>query len=87
MSYASTTPKIYVSAYVAGAQSGGQVSAELVYDKTGEKVGPVTNTNSESGDMISNFSFSKPTNNWPAGSYRINVTSGSATGNTTFTVQ
>jgi len=72
-SFSATTPEIFVSAYLSGSEVGSKVSAELTYLDTGDKVGPATNDLEDGGDIISNFSFSKPTKGWPEGNYTIRV--------------
>jgi hypothetical protein len=72
--YSPTVPEINVSAYIENAVKGGKVSADLVYSRTGDIVGPVSNGIVEDGDRISNFSFSKPTKGWPEGNYRVIIT-------------
>lgn len=71
--YTTQTPEILVSAYIKNAQKDMTVQAVLVYAKTGEKVGPATNTVEQDGDIISSFTFSKPTKGWAAGDYQIAV--------------
>lgn len=71
--FSQTTPEIFVSAYVSNAQKGSQASGELTYIKTGDKIGPATNNFEEGGDPITGFSFSKPTNGWPQGEYKIRI--------------
>lgn len=72
-SFSTTTPIIYVSAYIYGAEKGSQTSADLTYIETGDKIGPVSNDSGDGGDIVSNFSFSKPTKDWPLGNYKIRV--------------
>ena len=72
-SFSTTTPMIYVSAYISAAGKGSQASAELTYLRTGDKIGPVANDLEEGGDLISSFSFSKPTNDWPLGDYMLRI--------------
>lgn len=71
--YTPKTPEILVSAYIKNAKKDMTVQAVLVYTKTGEKVGPATNTVEQDGDIISSFTFSKPTKGWAAGDYQIAV--------------
>ncbi len=72
-SFTKDTAEIFTSSYVQGAEAGLVATAELVYLSTGDIVGPVSNPPADAGDLISNFSFTKPTNGWPAGNYNINV--------------
>jgi hypothetical protein len=67
------TAEIFVSVNIQGAAAGLVATAELVYLPTGDKVGPVSNTISSSGDVSTKFSFTKPTNGWPSGNYNVNV--------------
>lgn len=72
--YATDTPEIFASVYIKDAEKGNSATAEMIYIKSNEKVGPVTNEIQEDGDGISNFSFSKPTKGWPLGEYKVTVT-------------
>lgn len=82
------TAEILVSAYVEAAKKDMTVSALLTYVPSGDKVGPAENKVSEDGDIISNFSFTKPTKGWPTGDYKvtINLSSGE-TKDVAFTVK
>lgn len=71
--FSSDTPEIFVASYINGVEVGSKVSAELIYLDTGDKVGPATNDIEEGGDIISSFSFTKPTKGWPEGDYTIRV--------------
>lgn len=71
--YTAQTPEIQVSAYIKSAKKDMTVQAVLVFTKTGDKVGPATNTVEQDGDIISNFTFTKPTKGWPIGDYQIAV--------------
>jgi hypothetical protein len=71
--FAAATPELAVSAYILKAAAGLKVTAVMTYLPTGDKVGPVTNDTETAGDIISNFSFSKPTAGWPSGEYSVNV--------------
>lgn len=68
------TASIEASVYISEAMEGSIVSAQLTYTKTGDTVGPAENTVDIDGDIISNFSFSKPTNGWPVGAYALKAT-------------
>jgi hypothetical protein len=72
--FAAAAPELAVSAYILGATKGLMVTAEMTYLPTGDKVGPVSNDTQTAGDIISNFSFSKPTTGWPSGNYSVTVT-------------
>ncbi|MCX6745244.1 MAG: hypothetical protein NTX82_07025 [Candidatus Parcubacteria bacterium] len=72
--YSGTTPEIGVSVYILGAKIGLKVTAELIYLPSGDKVGPVNNDTQMEGDIISNFSFTKPTKGWPSGNYAVTAT-------------
>lgn len=86
--YDPTTEEIFVSAYVESAQKGSKASAEFEYTETGVTVGPATNTFSRDGDVITNFSFTKPTKGWPKGNYKLRVfLSNGNTSETTFQVE
>ncbi|MFA6099481.1 MAG: DUF4864 domain-containing protein [Patescibacteria group bacterium] len=71
--YTAKTPQILTSAYIKNAKKDMTVQAVLVYTKTGEKVGPATNTVEQDGDIISSFTFSMPTKGWAVGDYQIAV--------------
>jgi len=66
------TAEIFATVSLQGAATDLTATAELVYLPTNNKVGPVSNTIS-STETTSKFSFTKPTNGWPAGNYNINV--------------
>jgi len=67
------TEQIQASAYIQRALQGMTVEATLVFVKTGDKVGPATNQVDTQGDVISSFSFTKPTKGWPAGDYQLTI--------------
>lgn len=67
------TEQIQASAYIQKALQDMTVQATLVFVKTGDKVGPATNQIDTQGDVISSFSFTKPTKGWPAGDYQLTV--------------
>ncbi len=71
--YKPETPEILVSAYVESAKKDMTVSALLTYKPTGDKVGPAENKVEQDGDIVSNFSFTKPTQGWPTGDYVVTV--------------
>ena len=71
--FAADTPEIQVSAYIKAAKKDMTVQAVLLFTKTGDKVGPATNTVEQDGDIISNFTFTKPTKGWPVGDYQVAV--------------
>lgn len=70
-SFNPTTEEISVSVYIEGAKKGTKASAEMEYLESGATVGPATNVLSNDGDLISNFSFTKPTKGWPKGNYKL----------------
>jgi hypothetical protein len=72
--YFVNTAEIFVSAYIGNAVSGGSVTAELVHQASGSKVGPVSNPIQGNGEIASNFSFMKPTKGWPQGTYKVTIT-------------
>ncbi len=69
--FATTAPEIKGVAKVTGAQAGQQISADLIYVTQDLKALSITKEISGTGDLTFNFSFSKPTNNWPPGDYKI----------------
>lgn len=71
--FTAQTAEIQASAYIKNAKKGDTVQAILVYIKTGDQVGPASNTIENDGDVISNFSFTKPTKGWPTGDYQVAV--------------
>lgn len=71
---AATSPKVYVSVYILHAQAGLKVIAEFVRLKNGAKIGPSVATVTKNGDIIRDFSFTNTASKWPAGKYRVNVT-------------
>jgi hypothetical protein len=72
--YFVNTAEIFVSAFIGNAVSGGSVTAELVHQASGSKVGPVSNPIQGNGEIASNFSFMKPTKGWPQGTYKVTIT-------------
>lgn len=71
--FTTETPELAVSAYILKAEKGLKVTAVMAYLPTGDKVGPVSNDTQTAGDIISNFSFSKPTEGWPSGEYSVTI--------------
>ncbi|MCX6740437.1 MAG: DUF4864 domain-containing protein [Candidatus Parcubacteria bacterium] len=69
--FAPETEKILVSAYITKTTPGLLIEAVMTYLPTGDQVGPVTDEVKQGGDIISNFSFSKPVTSWPVGKYSI----------------
>lgn len=71
--FTADTAEIFLSVYLKGMKKGDQVAAGLKYVANNDAIGPAVNDVTEDGDMISNFSFSKPTNGWPTGEYAVKV--------------
>ena len=71
--FALDTAEIFLSVYLKGMAKGDQVAAGLKFVSTGDTVGPTVNDVTQDGDLISNFSFTKPTAGWPAGEYQVKV--------------
>lgn len=85
--FAPTTPRIYVSVVLTGAKKGDKASASLAHLPSGAKLGPATNDVTADGDLISSFSFSRPTAGWPEGAYELAVALASGeSASATFTV-
>jgi hypothetical protein len=66
-----TSPMIKGTAKVEGAEKGQKVTADLIYVTQNLKALTVTKDVPESGLLTFDFSFSKPTNNWPQGDYKV----------------
>lgn len=71
--FTADTAEIFLSAYLKGMAKGDQVAAGLKFVGTGDTIGPVVNEITDDGDLISNFSFTKPTAGWPVGEYQVKV--------------
>ena len=68
------SPKVYVSTYILHAKKGLTVTAEMVRVANGAKIGPSVATVTKNGNVIRDFSFTNTETIWPAGDYKINVT-------------
>lgn len=69
--FAPTAAAIKGIASIAGAPKGTQVTADLIYVTQNLKALSTTKDAPESGDFNFTFTFSKPTNNWPLGDYKV----------------
>jgi hypothetical protein len=69
-----TTASIMGTALVTGMQKGQKVTADLIYGPKNLKALTITKEISGNGDVTLTFAFSKPTNNWPKGNYKVVIT-------------
>ncbi len=69
-----TTASIKGTALITGMQKGQKVTADLIYGPENLKALSITKDISGTGDVTFTFAFSKPTNNWPPGDYKVVVT-------------
>ena len=72
--FAPTTASIKGTALICGAEIGQKVTADLIYGPENLKALTITKDIPGPGDVTLTFAFSKPTNNWPQGNYKVVVT-------------
>jgi S1-C subfamily serine protease len=72
--FAPTTAAIKGTALISGMEKGQKVTADLIYGPENLKALSGTYDIPGSGDITLKFAFSKPTNNWPPGDYKVVVT-------------
>ena len=72
--FAPTTASIKGTALISGMEKGQKVTADLIYGPENLKALSATYDIPGSGDISLKFAFSKPTNNWPPGDYKVVVT-------------
>lgn len=72
--FAPTTASIKGTALITGMEKGQKVTADLIYGPENLKALSITKDISGTGDVTLTFAFSKPTNNWPPGDYKVVVT-------------
>src|SRR5437016_7816497 len=76
--FASNTPKLYAIFKAEGAKTGDKIRGVLIAEDVGD-VAPANTKVLETildveGDTdAGDFNFSKPTNNWPVGKYRVEI--------------
>jgi hypothetical protein len=76
--FASNTPKLYAIFKTDGAKSGDKIRGVLIAEDVGD-VAPAntkvleTILDVEGDTEAGDFSFSKPTNGWPVGKYRVEI--------------
>ena len=76
--FASTTPKLYAIFKTEGAKAGDKIRGVLIAEDVGD-VAPAntkvleTILDVEGDTEAGDFSFSKPTNGWPVGKYRVEI--------------
>ena len=86
--FAPTTASIKGTALITGAEKGQKVTADLIYGPENLKALTITKDIPGSGEVTLTFAFSKPTNNWPQGDYKVVVsTSDGATKTVPFQVK
>jgi hypothetical protein len=72
--FAPTTASIKGTALISGMEKGQKVTADLIYGPENLKALSGTYDIPGSGDITLKFAFSKPTNDWPQGDYKVVVT-------------
>ena len=72
--FAPTTASIKGTALISGMEKGQKVTADLIYGPENLKALTATYDIPGSGDITLKFAFSKPTNNWPPGDYKVVIT-------------
>ena len=72
--FSPTTASIKGTARISGMEKGQKVTADLIYGPENLKALTITKDISGSGDVTLTFAFSKPTNNWPPGDYKVLIT-------------
>jgi len=81
-------PKVFAVVYILHAKVGLKVTAELVREANEAKIGPVEAIVSQAGNIFRSFSFTNTAPSWPAGNYRINVsTSNNQVASVNFKIQ
>jgi len=76
--FASNTPKLYAIFKTEGAKAGDKIRGVLIAEDVGD-VAPAnakvleTILDMEGDTEAGDFSFSKPTNGWPVGKYRVEI--------------
>ena len=76
--FASNTPKLYAIFKTEGAKTGDKIRGVLIAEDVGD-VAPAntkvleTILDMEGDTEAGDFSFSKPTNGWPVGKYRVEI--------------
>ena len=76
--FAPNTPKLYAIFKTEGAKTGGKIRGVLIAEDVGD-VAPAntkvleTILDMEGDTQAGDFSFSKPTNGWPVGKYRVEI--------------
>ena len=76
--FASNTPKLYAIFKTEGAKTGDKIRGVLIAEDVGD-VAPAntkvleTILDVEGDTEVGDFSFSKPTNGWPVGKYRVEI--------------
>jgi hypothetical protein len=66
-----TSAEIKGAAKIVGAEKGQKLTADLIYVTQNLKALSVTKDVPGSGEITFDFAFSKPTNNWPQGDYKV----------------
>jgi hypothetical protein len=71
--FSPTTAKIYGTAKITGAEKGQKITVDLLYGPENIKPLTITKDAPGSGNITFTFDFSKPTKGWPAGDYKVAV--------------
>jgi hypothetical protein len=72
--FATTTAAIKGTALISDMEKGQKVTADLIYGPENLKALTASYDIPGSGDVTLKFAFSKPTNNWPPGDYKVVIT-------------
>jgi len=72
--FAPTTAEIKGTALITGMEKGQKVTADLIYGPDNLKALTITKDIPSAGDVTLTFAFSKPTNDWPQGDYKVVIT-------------
>lgn len=72
--FAPTTASIKGTALISGMEKGQKVTTDLIYGPDNLKALSASYDIPGTGDITLNFAFSKPTNNWPPGNYKVVIT-------------
>ena len=72
--FAPTTASIKGTALISGMEKGQKVTADLIYGPENLKALSASYDIPGSGEVTLKFAFSKPTNNWPPGNYKVVIT-------------
>jgi len=69
-----SSPKIFATVQISNAQENSQVTMELMYVPTGEKIGPIVHEITKTGNIVKASSFTRTNDSWPVGEYKVIAT-------------